>query len=162
MPKMIESSDKDDIAKRRTVMILDVLSGRTPVSDAIEQASISRAMYYQLESKALVAMLDALTPGESKTGPSPSSNKALTTAQDRIERLEQDKRRLERLLSMTTRVLEGPMKKARGRKRKTSSTPSNDSSTNSSPSTTAKKKQTKRMISPPATSTPTASGEVER
>jgi hypothetical protein len=31
-----------DIAKRRAVMILEVLSGHTPVTDAIERAKISR------------------------------------------------------------------------------------------------------------------------
>jgi hypothetical protein len=159
MPKMIENSDKDDVAKRRTVMILDVLSGRMPVSEAIQKASISRPAYYQLESKALMAMLDALTPGETKTGPSPDPCKTLASVQEKVERLEQDKRRLERLLSVTTRVLKGSAKTTGGRKRKKGSKPSSPSS---SETKVAKKKRTKRMSSPSAPSTPTASGEAER
>jgi len=162
MPKMIEKSDKDDIAKRRTVMILDVLSGRTPVSEAIEKASISRGTYYQLESKALMAMLDALAPGETKTGPSPSMSKALTAAEDKADRLEQDKRRLERLLAMTTQVLKGPMTTKAGRRRRKKN--SKPSSPNCSPSKTASKKtrRPKQMSTPPSDSTPTANGEAER
>ena len=34
-------------------MILEVLSGEKPVTDAIEQAKISRGHYYQLEERAL-------------------------------------------------------------------------------------------------------------
>jgi len=160
LPKMIAKSDKDAIAKRRTIMILDVLSGRTPVTDAIARAEISRQTYYQLEMKALVGMLDALTPGETKRGPSPKAHKALEEAEQKIERLEQDKRRLERLLSMTTRVLEGPLKMAAGRKRKPKS--SKPSSKPSSATTKTKPSPNSNRATPPEPSTPTASGEAGR
>jgi len=159
MPKMIENSDKDDVAKQRTLMILEVLSGRLPVSDAIQKWSISRAAYYQLESRALRAMLDALTPGETKTGPSPDPDKILAAVQEKVERLEQDKRRLERLLSVTTRVIEGS-KATGGKKRKKGSKRSSPSSSATTASGKATKRA-KRMSRPSGPSTPTASGEAE-
>lgn len=168
MPKLIEKSDKDDIAKRRTVMVLEVLSGRLPVSDAIEKNAISRGTYYELESRALMAMLDALTPGTTKPGPSLSQQKDLVAAEARVEKLEQDKRRLEKLLSLTKRVLDGPMTTTSGRKRRRSRKSSKRSSSSSSPST-SEMKQTKSRRSKTTTkstrstssSTPIASGEVE-
>jgi hypothetical protein len=42
---------------------LDVLSGQTPVTDAIRAAKLSRGTYDQIETRALQAMLAALTPG---------------------------------------------------------------------------------------------------
>jgi hypothetical protein len=42
LPLLIGKMNDMDIAKRRAVMILEVLSGHTPVTDAIERAKISR------------------------------------------------------------------------------------------------------------------------
>src|SRR2546423_3901723 len=63
-----EQQDLDEMAKRRTLMVLEVLSGQKPVTDAVEEAQISRPLYYQLETKAVRAMLAALQPGADPTG----------------------------------------------------------------------------------------------
>src|SRR5437588_38379 len=55
--------DLDEVAQRRTILILSVLSGQTPVTTAIAEHGISRPLYYQLETKAVVAMMRALVPG---------------------------------------------------------------------------------------------------
>src|SRR5260370_1642379 len=60
---LLRQTDLDEIAKRRCLLVLSVLSGARPVTDIIEEALISRPMYYQLEEKAIRATLAALTPG---------------------------------------------------------------------------------------------------
>src|SRR5438270_8570674 len=62
-PKWLENSQElDAIARSRCLMVLSVLSGEKPVTDAIAETKISRGTYYQLEAKALNAMLAALNP----------------------------------------------------------------------------------------------------
>ena len=53
----------DDIARRRCLLVLRVMSGDVPVTDAIEEVGMSRATYYKLEERALRAMLAVLSPG---------------------------------------------------------------------------------------------------
>lgn len=106
-------------------MILSVLSGVKTVSDVIEELDLSRGTYYQLETKALNAMLRALAPGvEGATTP-----EAATTAQriadleTKVTRLEQEKRRAERLLFLARKVLPpGPVTASPGRPRGSRST----------------------------------------
>jgi hypothetical protein len=92
-------------------MILSVLSGEKSVEDASREAQIIPALYYQLEKKALTAMLVALVPGATKDGsPAP----ALAQMERRIAELEATKRRLERLLYLTRMTLKpGPMTNGR-------------------------------------------------
>ena len=98
-------------------MILSVLSGETPVTDAIERAQISRGHYYQLEERALKAVLEAMEPGASPGRP-PETTTRLLQLEEKLKQLEADKRRLERLLTMTRKVLRpGPMKTGLGRPR---------------------------------------------
>jgi hypothetical protein len=103
------------------MMILSVLSGHTPVTTAIADHGISRPLYYQLETKALVGMMRALVPGAS-AGANPDDAtpaKQISELEDRVTRLEQENRRLERLLFMAKKVLPtGPiaMPEKRGRK----------------------------------------------
>jgi len=129
---LLEQQDQDAIAKRRVLMILRVLSGETPVTDAIEGSDISRQAYYQLEERALRAMMRALTPGVDAmvvTGPDPSMLRRIAELEARTKQLEQEKRRAERLLFLTRKVVPtGPMKSTlRGRPRKAqSSTSSGD------------------------------------
>jgi hypothetical protein len=116
IPKwLLEKEELDQIAQRRTLMILSVLSGEKPVTDAIGEAKISRGHYYQLEEKALEAILQAMEPGASPGRP-PETTSRLLQMESKIGELEAAKRRLERLLQMTRKVLKpGPMKSARGR-----------------------------------------------
>jgi len=112
---LLEKKELDEIAKRRTLMILDVLSGAEPVTDAIEKAQISRPHYYQLEERALQAILEAMEPGASPGRP-PETTTRLLQLEGKVKDLEADKRRLERLLTMTRKVLRpGPWKTGRGR-----------------------------------------------
>lgn len=114
---LLKKEELDQIAQRRTLMILSVLSGETPVTDAIEQAQISRGHYYQLEERALKAILESMEPGASPGRP-PETTTRLLQLEEKVKHLETDKRRLERLLTMTRKLLRpGPMKTASGRPR---------------------------------------------
>jgi hypothetical protein len=117
-PQWLQDKEElDEIAQRRTLMILEVLSGKKPVTDAISEAQISRGHYYQLEEKALRAILTAMEPGASPGRP-PETTTRLLQLEEKVQDLENDKRRLERLLSMTRKVLRpGPMKTGLGRPR---------------------------------------------
>ena len=68
-PRWLKSSKEvEAVARSRCLMLLSVLSGEVPVTDAITQAKISRATYYQLETRALQAMLAALNPLAASSG----------------------------------------------------------------------------------------------
>ena len=116
-----ERKDLDEMARRRCMMVLSVLSGERPVTDAIEEAQISRGMYYQLEERALEAMLSALMPGGEKS-PSASPAARIAELEAKVATLEREKRRSERLLLLTRKLVKrGSMKSAPGRPRKKSS-----------------------------------------
>ena len=92
-------------------MVLSVLSGEKPVTDAIAQAKISRNTYYQMETRALNAMLAALNP-LSTVAPGDSSDLSATRIEalmNRIQQLEQDKRRTQRLLLLTRKSIRAPL-----------------------------------------------------
>jgi hypothetical protein len=146
---LLERKDLDEMARRRCMMVLTVLSGERAVTDVIEEVQISRGTYYQLEERALKAMLAALMPG-GEQAPSESPAARIAELEQKVATLERHKRRSERLLLLTRKLMKpGPMKGAPGRPRKAkrSSTtagrkPSLDSktkaaatSTSSSPST---------------------------
>ena len=110
------ASDLDEMARRRCLMILNVLSGAQPVTEAIEEGKLSRGTYYQLETKALKAMLAALMPGAEASGEGDGSRQRISQLEDKVKRLEQDKRRTERLLFLTRQVLKpGTMVTGSGR-----------------------------------------------
>jgi hypothetical protein len=110
--------DLNSVARNRVLMILAVLSGEKAVTTAVEEAGISRGFYYQLETKALNAMLLALAPG-SDSDPSPDATgltQRIRDLEDKLAKVEQEKRRSDRLL-FVTRKLAGPsaVKTGRGR-----------------------------------------------
>lgn len=118
---LMKRPDLDMVARNRVLMVIAVLSGEKPVTTAVEEAGISRGFYYQLETKALNAMLLALAPG-GDSDPSPSAmglTQRVRDLEQKLERAEQEKRRAERLL-FVTRKLVGPqsIKTHRGRPRK--------------------------------------------
>ena len=94
-------------------MVLSVLSGETPVSDAVVQAKISRGTYYQMETRALNAMLAALNPlaSGSQTGAPDLSAAAARISQleAQVKALEQHKRRSQRLLLLTRKSMRAPV-----------------------------------------------------
>ena len=109
MPKWLRSAQLDVIARSRCLMVLSVLSGETPVTDAIAQAKISRGTYYQMETRALEAMLEALNPlAASSQGGRPDLSTAAARIEEleaKVKRLEQDKRRTKRLLLLSSKAL---------------------------------------------------------
>lgn len=118
VPRWLKNSNElDAIARSRCLLLLSVLSGETPVTEAIAAAKISRATYYKLETRALNAMLAAMNP---LAGPAANGAADLSVAagqigmlQGKIGRLEQDKRRVERLLLLTRKSLKAPVSTGR-------------------------------------------------
>lgn len=102
-----EAAEVDAVAKARCLLLLDVLSGRVTVTEALGQARLARPTYYQLEQRALEAMLQALTPGAESAGSRDRLAQARRVAQleGQVQRLEQARRRAERLLVLTRKVL---------------------------------------------------------
>ena len=156
---LMKRADLDAMAQRRCILILSVLSGEKPVSDAIEEAQISRQLYYDLESRALSGMLSALTPTSEGPG-APTAQGRIAELEQQVQRLEQEKRRAERLLMLTRQMIKaGGVKTAAGRKRRVDAG-----------STSAGKKSSARSVktnapSPTSTenhSTPTKDGDVGR
>src|SRR5262245_35188719 len=94
---LMSATDLDEMAKRRCLMILSVLSGTRPVSEVIEEAKISRGTYYQLESRAIRAMLQTLLPGAESSGGGENLTVQMKQLEKKIARLEREKRRAERL-----------------------------------------------------------------
>lgn len=147
--------DLDQVAQRRTLMILSVISGHTPVTTAIAEYGISRPLYYQLETKGLVGMMQALVPGANAASSPDDATpmRRIAELEAKIARLEQDNRRLERLLLLAKKVLPpGPiaMPEKRGRKPR--------SSTNAGPAPLPASKRPIPTTSTPGTSIPTMAG----
>lgn len=103
----------DAIARSRCLLLLSVLSGETPVTTAITQAKISRNTYYQLETRALHAMLTAMNPlaGRATDGRADLSlaSARISELEGKVRLLERDKRRSERLLLLTRKSLKAPL-----------------------------------------------------
>lgn len=130
VPKWIrERQELDEMARRRCLLILSVLSGEKPVSDAIAESGLSRNTYYQLEEKALDAMLSALGP--TPPGRKPDRSAEVAALQAKVTQLEAARRRAERLLLLTRKMVRpGRLTlPGRGRPRSTTSgaTPSSGS-----------------------------------
>jgi len=148
--------DLDQVAQRRTLMILSVLSGHTPVTTAITEHGISRPLYYQLEMKGVIGMMRALVPGANAAS-SPDETTPLhqlAQLEDKVARLERENRRLERLLLLAKKVLPaGPMAYPQKRGRRPGRR-----STNAGPAPSPISKRL--MVTAPASSTsiPTTGG----
>lgn len=162
-PKWIaEQQDLDELARRRCLMILSVLSGERAVTEVIMEAGISRQSYYDLETRALHAMLRALVPGAgSETGPT-SAEKRVSELEQRVKQLVTEKRRSERLLLLTRKVMKSGSKKTTGRK--SLRRPASSTTRGSKPSAVSKRSRklteaTKPQESP---STPTPDGASAR
>ena len=159
-PRWLETkTDLDQVARNRVLMVLSVLSGEKPVTTAIEEHAISRGFYYQLETKALNAMLLALAPG-SDGDASPDAtglHQRIKQLEEKLARAEAAQRRAERLLFVQRKLTSlGPVKTHRGRPAKTttSSTPGGRRSWRSS--TTTRRKTASPKSSAPKATTPTS------
>jgi hypothetical protein len=102
----LKSEEIDQVSRQRCLMVLSVLSGETPVTDAIQTAGISRGTYYQLETRALSGMLRALGPLASAEGLETSPVRQIAALETKVKELEKAGRRCQRLLLMTRRVIE--------------------------------------------------------
>lgn len=125
-PRWLKEAPADGpeaVAQRRCLLILSVLSGEQPVTDAIEATGVSRQLYYQLEERALKAMLHSLLPtSEGREDVETSLAGQVQSLQVRVAQLETEKRRAERLLLLTRKVMKpGPVKLGKGGRRPRSS-----------------------------------------
>ena len=111
LPRWLRSSSRlHAVARSRCLMVLSVLSGERSVSDAIAQAKISRATYYQLETRALNAILKALHPHSRGATAAPSMGKErIRQLEAQVKRLQQHKRRSDRLLLLMRKSLRAPL-----------------------------------------------------
>lgn len=75
-------------SEQRAALILQVRSGQLTVEQAARQLGISRQRYYQLEQRALQAMLTALED-QPKGRPKGESDPEKETLQTRVEELEE-------------------------------------------------------------------------
>lgn len=124
-PKWLSTnSNIDPVAQRRCLMILSVLSGERPVTEVIAEAGITRGLYYQLETRALNAILQAMMSSSDSSPEGTSWSARLKSLEDKLSRAEQGKRRAEKMLNLTRKLLRpGPMKRPRGKAVKTSKNP---------------------------------------
>lgn len=165
-PKWLaESKELDEIARQRCLMILSTLSGEKSVSEVIEELGLSRGTYYQLEQKALEAMLAALVPGTTEHSSAGKPQRRIAELEQKVLKLERAKRRAERMLHLTRQLIPGGrVTTTRGRSksrkpRKSSKKPGSDASTRSPNETTQKPSPKTGGV---ATSIPTPAGAVER
>lgn len=152
--------DLDQVAQRRTMLILSVLSGHLPVTTAITEHGISRPHYYQLETKALIGMMRALAPGANAASNPDAATpmQQVVELEEKVARLEQENRRLDRLLFFAKKVLPpGPVTfpERRGRK------PGRKSMKNGAPPSLGSKKSTPATTAATSTSIPTMAGANE-
>ena len=155
---LLEEHELDQVARRRCLMLLSVLSGEKAVTDAIAEAEISRQMYYQLEEKALQAMIRALTPGtDDAAGKATSGASRMVELEQRVTKLEREKRRAERLLLLTRKTMQpGGLKVKPGRPRVRWPKPRPSTSSGSGASSSPPTKPSSKPENP---STPTKDGE---
>ncbi len=157
---LLEQQELDEVARRRCLMVLSVLSGETPVTEAIAAAKVSRGMYYLLETRALRAMLAALAPGASEDPGSAADGpaKRIAALEEQVSKLTQEKRRAERLLLLTRKLVKpGPVKSAAGRPAKTTARRSSIR-TGPKPSTGSAGTAPAATSASPSPSTPTTGG----
>jgi hypothetical protein len=159
---IVEQQDLDELARRRCLMILSVLSGEQGVTEVIMEAGISRQSYYDLETRALHAMLRALVPGAGSDAGPTSAEKRVTELEQRVKQLVTEKRRSERLLLLTRKVMKTG--KPKTTTRKSSRKPASSTTRGSKPSAASKRSRkvteaTKPQESP---STPTPDGAIAR
>lgn len=168
-PRWLEQkTDLDAVARNRVLLVLSVMSGEKPVTTAIEEHGISRGLYYQLETKAINAMLLALAPGsDGDSSPDATGlHQRIKQLEDKLARAESAQRRAERLLFVQRKLTStGAVKTHRGRPPKTTtrSTPGGRRSWRSSTTTKSPKRAKPAAPStspthPPVVSTPTPAG----
>jgi hypothetical protein len=109
LPKWFQSSPQlQAVARSRCLMVLSVLSGEKSVSDAVARAKISHNMYYQMERRALNAILVALHP-HSRWAQQGALQERIKQLEAQLKRLGQQKRRSQRLLLLMRKSSRAPL-----------------------------------------------------
>jgi hypothetical protein len=124
---LMQPSEQQAIAQRRTLMILSVLAGQKSVQEVIEQEQVSRTFYYQLEDRGLAGMLQALSPRiegvTSEHRELVQAREQIRALSERVKSLTQRKRSAERLLRLLIKSNHARVRtERRGRPRKSLST----------------------------------------
>ena len=117
---LLDKEGLDEIARRRCLLVLEVLSGARPVTDVLAEAELSRGTYYKLEERALGAMLRALSPAAGADG---TDGQALAAAlartaelEAKLRQAEKEKRRSDKLAFLTRKLVKaGPLTTGVGR-----------------------------------------------
>jgi hypothetical protein len=117
---LFDKEGLDEIARRRCLLVLEVLSGARPVTDVLAEAQLSRGTYYKLEERALGAMLRALSPAAGADG---TDGQALAAAlartaelEAKLRQTEKEKRRADKLAFLTRKLVKaGPLTTGVGR-----------------------------------------------
>jgi hypothetical protein len=117
---LLDKQGLDEIAQRRCLLVLEVLSGARPVTDVLAEAQLSRGTYYKLEERALGAMLRALSPAAGADG---TDGQALAAAlartaelEAKLRQTEKEKRRADKLAFLTRKLVKaGPLTTGVGR-----------------------------------------------
>jgi hypothetical protein len=98
-------------AQRLAAAILDVLAGtRTPAA-AAEALGVSQARYFQVEARAMQALVDSCKPRP--RGPGRNADKELAGLQRQLQRLQQEVNRQQTLLRLAQRTIGLPSPKAK-------------------------------------------------
>lgn len=108
-------------AKASLLVILETLSGACTTGEAAERLQVSLSRYYQLETRALQGMLQALEPRP--RGPRKTKDGEIRALKARTKEVERELRRATSLLRAATRSVgvkaqrKGAAKKKRARRR---------------------------------------------
>jgi transposase-like protein len=112
----------DAPAKAKVAMVLEVLSGEKPISQACQETGLKPLQYYKLEEKMIRAMLSAaLLPNGA--GRHRASGAATAAIAEETESLRQEHRRMKSLVRVSRKLLglgAGKNRKYGPRKAKTS------------------------------------------
>jgi len=169
---LMSRQDIDELARRRCLLVLSLLSGECTMTEACAATQCSQGTLQGYERRALEAMVAALMPDASSDGVSISSSQRIAELEAQVKHLEQGKRRAERLLVLTRQLVKpGPVTTGAGRRPGSRSRPkserngANNSERRSATKTASTKKNTTTSASTStlpattdATSTPTPSG----
>lgn len=99
-------------ARQVAVAVLEALSGEVGVTEAAEKLSISLSRYYQLETKALEGMLQALEPRGK--GPQRTPEREIKALVAEKKALEKELRRHQTLLRTAHRTVGFPTRRTSG------------------------------------------------
>src|SRR5262245_32579670 len=139
---LTQQQDLDEVARKRCLMILSVLSGERSVTEAIIEAGISRQSYYEFETRALQAILRALVPGVATDSSPTTAEKRVLELEKRLKQTESARRRAERLLLLTRKVMHTRRPKRTSQSPK--SKPRSSTMRGSKPSWNSKKRMSSR------------------